>query len=220
MKYLRNQKGNSTFYLLWLLGIVALIFVLTINIVKVYVVKEQANLSVEQAALAGTSVLLETTDKAVKDFDAGPESVAQKALDGGHSISKLIEDKQNEYINNGDDETNAYIKAANDILPPRLDKHPLLKMALRDRLGVSGADISTEVAAVVQDVIAENKANREDTTIEFSKVKWRLEVKSTATFESISDNRYITYFLKDIPQRGYGPVLEYLESVYSSSVIL
>ena len=42
--------------MLWLLGIVAIIFVLTVNIAKVYIVKEHANLAVEQAALAGTSV--------------------------------------------------------------------------------------------------------------------------------------------------------------------
>jgi hypothetical protein len=53
MKYVQNEKGNAAFYLLWLLGIVAIIFVLTINIIKVYVVKEHANLAVEQAALAG-----------------------------------------------------------------------------------------------------------------------------------------------------------------------
>ncbi|PLS15390.1 hypothetical protein CVD28_24010 [Bacillus sp. M6-12] len=220
MSVLNNERGNATFYLLWLLGIVALIFVITINIVKVYIVKEQANLSVEQAALAATAVLLEKTDYAVKEFESSsPESAAQMMLDR-KSISQLIEEKKAEYMNSGKDEATAYIKAANEILPSRLVLYPTLKSAFRTSLGASEAEISSIVAPEVQEIISQNNANADDTTIEFSTEKWRIEIKSTATFESIADNKYISYFLRDIPQKGYGPVLEYIESVYAGSLIL
>ncbi|UQD50880.1 hypothetical protein C0971_01610 [Bacillus methanolicus] len=216
MKYVQNEKGNATFYLLWLLGIVAIIFVLTINIVKVYVVKEHANLAVEQAALAGTAVLLEKTKEAVEAFDTSidPQSLAQKGIDG-NSIGKLIEKKKKEYMDNGADEADAYIKAANEILPKRLSIYPLLKNKFTERFGSSASEIPDKVRSTVQDIINENKANSEDTKIEFSQEKWRLEIKSTATFESISDHKYISKFLEDIPQVGYGSSLKYLESVYN-----
>jgi hypothetical protein len=221
MKYVQNEKGNAAFYLLWLLGIVAIMFVLTINIVKVYVVKEHANLSVEQAALAGTAVLLEKTKESVEAFDTSIDlqSIAQKELDG-RSVEMLIEDKKKNYMNNGNDEGDAYIKAANEILPERLQKYSLLKYEFTKRFGSSASEIPDKVRPTVQDIINENKANIEDTEINFSQDKWRLEIKSTATFESISDHKYISKFLEDIPQKGYGPTLKYLESVYTETGIL
>lgn len=217
-KPLQNEKGNASIYLLWLMGIVALIFVVTINIVKVYVVKEQANLSVEQAALAGTAVLLDKTKEAVTAFDSNPlytvESAAQRMADGGNGISMLIDEKKLEYMKNGADEADAYMKAANEILPPRLEQYLFLKKEFRDRLGNSPSDIPYLISPAVQDVIDENKGNTGDTEVFFSSSHPRVEVKSTVTFQSISDHKYITAFLKKIPQKGYGPELSYLAKVY------
>ncbi|EIJ79838.1 hypothetical protein PB1_05717 [Bacillus methanolicus PB1] len=226
MKYVQNEKGNATFYLLWLLGIVAIIFVLIINIVKVYIVKEHANLAVEQAALAGTAVLLEKTKEAVEEFDTSTDplyliqSGLQKSTDNGNSVGDLIEEKKKEYMDNGADEADAYIKAANEILPEKLQKYSLLKYEFTKRFGSSGSEIPDKVRSTVQDIIIENKANTGDTEIEFSQEKWRLEIKSTTTFESISDHKFISKFLEDIPQEGYGPTLKYLESVYTETGIL
>lgn len=93
--------------------------------------------------------------------------------------------------------------------------YPLLKNKFTERFGSSASEIPDKVRSTVQDIINENKANSEDTEIEFSQEKWRLEIKSTATFESISDHKYISKFLEDIPQVGYGSSLKYLESVYN-----
>lgn len=218
MKYLRNERGNAVFFMLWLLGIVAILFLIVLNLAKVFIVKEHASLSVEQAAIAGTAAIIEKTMEAVKDFDSGPESVAQQVLDGGKSIEDLITDKEAEYTANGASESDAFIKAANDVLPPRLDKHPLLKIAFRNRLGNDSSDLYAVATADIQDIIESNQANMEDTEILFDEDDWRLEVKSTATFQSISDNKYIQDFLAKIPQRGYGPSLSYLESVYSGGL--
>jgi hypothetical protein len=223
MKYVQNEKGNAAFYLLWLLGIVAIIFVLTINIIKVYVVKEHANLAVEQAALAGTAVLLEKTKEAVEAFETSTDplyllqSGLQKSSNGGQSIWDQIEQKKKEYMDIGADEADAYIKAANEILPEKLQTYSLLKYEFTKRFGNSAFEIPDKVRSTVQDIINENKANTKDTEIEFSQEKWRLEIKSTATFESISDHKYISKFLEDIPQVGYGPTLKYLESVYTET---
>ncbi|MEH7443422.1 hypothetical protein V7201_14025 [Bacillus sp. JJ1122] len=218
MKYLRNERGNAVFFMLWLLGIVAILFLIVLNLAKVFIVKEHASLSVEQAAIAGTAAIIEKTKEAVKDFDSGPESVAQKVLDGGKSIEDLITEKEAEYVANGADESAAFIKAANDVLPPRLDKHPLLKIAFRNRLGNDSSDLYAVATADIQDIIDANQANMEDTEILFDEDDWRLEVKSTATFQSISDNKYIQDFLAKIPQKGYGPSLSYLQSVYSGGL--
>ena len=61
MKYVGNDRGNSAFYLIWILGISAVIFVLVVNIAKVYLVKQKAATDAQQAAFAGTVVLLDFT---------------------------------------------------------------------------------------------------------------------------------------------------------------
>ena len=50
--------------------------------------------------------------------------------------------------------------------------------------------------------------------ITLSTEEWRIEVKSTATFESIADKKLIEVFQEKVPQKGYGPKLKYLEKVY------
>lgn len=227
MRHLQNEEGNAAFYLLWLLGIVALIFVLTINIVKVYIVKEHANLAVEQAALAGTAVILEKTKEAVKDFDTCPtknpwcltERELHKVANGGKSVGFLIEKKKADYINGGMDEADAYIKASNEILPKKVNNHHYLKKILRDKLGDSRTDAYYIYSSAIMNIIDQNKARTEDTEIEISNDDWRIEVKSTVSFETVSDNKYISKFIDKIPQKGYGPTLSYLEDVYTGSII-
>lgn len=215
MKYLRNEKGNAVFFMLWLLGIVAILFLIVLNLAKVFIVKEHASLSVEQAAIAGTAAIIEKTKEAVADFDSGPGSVAQRVLNEGKSIEVLITEKEADYLSSGASEADAFIKAANEVLPPQLEKHRLLQIAFQNRLGNDSTDLYAIATADIQDIIDSNQANMEDTEILFDEDDWRLEVKSTATFQSISDNKYIQNFLADIPQRGYGPSLSYLEAVYS-----
>jgi hypothetical protein len=222
MKWLRNEKGNAAFFMLWLLGIVAIIFVLTINIVKVYIVKEHSSLSAEQAALAGTAVLIENTAEAIENYERNPSYMLIREvheLADGKPISALIEDRKNEYLNSGRDESAAYIEAVNDVLTKgRLEWNGFLKQELRNQLSETKAGAEAIIYPEVMNVITANHARQEDTEITFSLDKWRVEVKSTVRFESISDNKYISNFVEDIPQRGYGPKLAYIENVYTGGM--
>ncbi|WP_163102949.1 TadE/TadG family type IV pilus assembly protein [Peribacillus alkalitolerans] len=208
MRYLTNERGNAVFYMLWLLGIVLILFVIVINIAKVYVVKEQSSLAVDQAAFAGTSVLIDQTKAAVARFDASVFSVPQKAMDGGKSISQLVEDKAFEYSHLSRSE--AYIRALNQILPARIEKHPPLKQEFVNTF----YDVEGLVYPSVQDIVLKNESNSEDTEITFSKEEWRLEVVASTTFRSISDQKIIPFFQEKIKQKGYGPSLHYLEEVF------
>lgn len=222
MIYLQNEKGNASIYLLWLFGIFALLFVLTINIVKIYVVKEHANLAVEQAALAGTAVLLEKTKEAIDEFEnkvtLDPLFIADRELqiltDSGKSISQLIDENKNNYTSSGTDEADAYIKAANAILPERINRHPYLKKELKKKLGFTSADAYYIFSPTVQNIIDQNQGLPIETEIKFTN-EWQIEVKSAVPYKSIFDHKYISQFIEKIPQKGYGPALLYLGDVYS-----
>jgi hypothetical protein len=211
-RYIDNEKGNSIFFILWLFGIVAVVFLIVANIAKIYVVQAQANSSVEQAAFAGTSVLIDETTKTIEKFDSSGISAAQKALDGNKSINEQIEEKQQELEDSGKASDLAYIQALNDVLPGELEEHPLLKKAFSKNF--SDSTFNSRIQNAAQSILTDNDANPEDMDIILSTEDWRIEVKSTATFESISDNKLIKVFQEKIPQKGYGPKLKYLEKVY------
>lgn len=209
MNYVKNEKGTSAFYLLWITGIVLAIFVIVINIAKVYIIKEQANTAVEQAAIAGTSVLIEKTKEAIDAFDSSPESLPQKEADV-KTISEQIDEKKMEYLSQNYSDSEAYIRALNDILPSKLALYNELKMEFETRL----RDSTSLIYDAAQQVISANHGNIDERTeIILSREKWRIEIKATTTFESISDNKFIAAFIKKIPQKGYGPSLVYLKEI-------
>jgi len=219
MNHLKNEDGNATFYMIWLLGIVALIFLIVLNLVKVYVVKEHANLSAEQAAIAGTATLLTYTERAVDEVDNHPVMTAERVATGKKKLSKLVKDKQQNYIDYQNmDQSTAYIKAINDVIPAKMNENPMLENLIRNKfrgeLGHSIWDLQMKVGPTIQEMIAKNGGNTTNTEILFSTSKWRLEVKSTVTFKSISDHKFITNFVGDVPQKGYGPRLEFLKHIY------
>lgn len=212
MKYVSNDRGNSAFYLIWILGISAVIFVLVVNIAKVYLVKQQAATATQQAAFAGTVVLLDVTQEGIENFDRDlTESAAQKVLDMGKSIEDQIDEKVDEFVANDEDLQMAYIKAYNEVLPEKIKKHPQFKKEMKETFRDSG--LSEKLLSAVQSTITANEANADDVVVLLSDTKWRVEVTADATYKTITDGTYLNSFTSDIKQKGVGPSLEYLESV-------
>lgn len=212
MKYLNNERGNSAFYIIWLLGISAVIFVIVVNIAKVYVVKQHAATATQQAAFAGTVVLLEATQEGIESFDSDlTKSASQKVIDKGKSIQDQIDEKVDEFVAQDEDLQLAYIKAYNEVLPEKIKKHPQFKKEMEDTFRDSG--LSGKLLSAVQSTITANEANADDVEVLLSDSKWRLEVTADATYKTITDGTYLKSFTSDIKQKGVGPSLEYLESV-------
>jgi hypothetical protein len=212
MKYLSNDRGNSAFYLIWIIGISAVIFVIVVNIAKVYVVKQHAATATQQAAFAGTVVLLEATQEGIESFDSDlTKSAAQKVIDKGKSIEDQIDEKVDEFVEQDEDLQLAYIKAYNLVLPEKIKKHPQFKKEMEDTFRDSG--LSGKLLSTVQSTIAANEANAESVEVLLSDTKWRVEVTADATYKTITDGTYLKSFTSDIKQKGIGPSLQYLESI-------
>lgn len=212
MKYLSNERGNSAFYIIWLLGISAVIFVIVINIAKVYVVKQQASTATQQAAFAGTIVFLEVTQKGIENFDSDlTKSAAQKALENGESIQDQIDDKVDELVSQDVDLQQAYIKAYNEVLPEKLRIHPQFEIEMKETFRDSG--LRGKLLSAVQSTITANEANADDVEVLLSDTKWRVEVTADATYKTITDGTYLRSFTSDIKQKGVGPSLKYLEYI-------
>ncbi|GAA0497292.1 hypothetical protein GCM10008986_25330 [Salinibacillus aidingensis] len=208
-----DEKGNASLFLLWVLGIVVILFAIIINITKVFLVGSEASYTVQQAALAGSSVYIKESKAAIEEFDNHlAASIDFKLNHGGKSLGELVREQQDAHEGTGLSSDQAYIKALNDVLPSEIDAHDQLKNTFRSRLNSSS--FSTAISNAVQSVIRDSEeANSEDTTIVLSNSEWRLEVESSVTFESITGVN-IPLFKDKIPARGEGPKFIYLENVY------
>ena len=213
MKYVKNERGNSFFYILWLMAIVIIMLVIVLNIAKVFVVKQQADTAVEQAAMAGTREVIVKTNEAIKEFDANLASLVPDFVDG-KTIEEQVVEKKNYFINQKYPEAEAYIKALNDVLPSKIETYEPLKQELISKLGGKSTLVSLAWPSV-ETIVGENHGNKTAPTPELNFTNdWRLEVKAAVTYESISNNRIMAKFFDKIPQKGYGPKLEYLENVF------
>src|SRR5699024_11885477 len=108
------------FYMVWLLGIVALIFLIAINIANVFVTGAQSSNISEQAAIAGTSVVVDETKTAIEQFDDNPLSISTREHRDMKPLAAVIEEKKKRYKQTGLSASQAYIKALKDVLPEEI----------------------------------------------------------------------------------------------------
>ncbi|MCM3389757.1 pilus assembly protein TadG-related protein [Ureibacillus chungkukjangi] len=210
MKHLKNEKGSAAIFLLWIMTVIIVLSLLIVNIAKVYAVKQQASTAAQLGAFAATSEILFATEEAIKDFD----KAMLETLGEGEEYEALwdeVEKRKKSYLANGGGEQRAYIKALNEMLPGRLGDQ-ILKGFFNAKFRADAA-LSTKIYTTVQRVVRENEGNDEHLEIIISKEKYRVEVKTDATYKTIASGEYINSFSKDIPQVGYGPELTYLQYI-------
>ena len=210
MKHLKNEKGSAAIFLLWIMTVIIVLSILIVNIAKVYAVKQQASTAAQLGAFAATSEILFAAEEAIKDFD----KAMLETLGEGEEYEALwdeIEERKKSYLTNGEGEQRAYIKALNEMLPRRLGDQ-ILKGFFNAKFRADAA-LSTKIYTTVQRVVRENEGNDEHLEIIISKEKYRVEVKTDATFKTITSGEYIDSFSKDIPQVGYGPELTFLRYI-------
>lgn len=195
------------------------ICVIVLNIAKVYAVKQQAANATQLAALAGTSVLVQATQKAINEFDTesgDPIVISQRTLqrlnDNGKPIGELIKEKADEYKSEGLAKDIAYIKAMNEILSSRMDVYFKLGELVDSNVGKE--EVKKQFIQTVRDVVKENGGEEDGIEITFTS-DFRVEVEADASYESITDTaeKYINEMTIDVPQKGSGPSLLFLEGV-------
>lgn len=79
-KLLRNERGNISLFILGLLSVMMIMFVILLNLSKVFVVKEHASSNAEQASLSATSVVYEKVEQAIEDYDNQMASIKNKKI--------------------------------------------------------------------------------------------------------------------------------------------
>ncbi|MFC4388030.1 hypothetical protein ACFOZ1_09445 [Gracilibacillus marinus] len=207
-----DERGNAAIYLIWLISIVALLFLLVINISNIFVTGVQSSNSAEQAAIAGTSVIITETKKAIEAYDDDPLSIPGRVHHDMKTIEELVDEKQSDYRSSGMTDDQAYVKALDTVLLNEINTHPLLKDKIREHFIQEG--LNDKIYATVTGVVQDNHGNQADTQIILSNQEWRLEVETTINYTSIADETYIPEIEDKIAGKGIGPTLDYLRLIY------
>jgi len=210
MRHVENEKGSAAIYLLWIMTVIIVLTLIIVNIARVYVVKQQASTAAQLGAFAATSEILFATEEAIKDLD----KAMMEELEADEEYESLwdeIDEGKQDLIAHGYSDEKAYIKTLNEMLPGKLG-NPILKEAFNAKFRMDAA-LSTKIYSTVQQVVRENEGNEEHLEILISEEKYRVEVKTDATFKTVTSGEYIDSFEKDIPQIGYGPELSFLQYI-------
>ncbi|WP_404406811.1 pilus assembly protein TadG-related protein [Jeotgalibacillus malaysiensis] len=95
MKYLKEERGNITIFILGLMVILIALIMLVLNFSNALIAKEQANSAAQQASLAATAVLYERLDEAIEEYesevvgivDSYPKSIEEKVEERTSELS-------------------------------------------------------------------------------------------------------------------------------------
>ncbi|MEK4146306.1 hypothetical protein NST02_04345 [Robertmurraya sp. FSL W8-0741] len=211
-KYLDNERGSGVILTIFSFAIVGIMLILVLNIAMVFTKKEQASIAAEHASIAATSVVYEKIDSVVKHH-------VKKVLIGidedGVEIFKYeplidkVRDKEsaikasNPWLSNNE----AYIKAVNDVLSKEIPDDEDLPAKIS--AAIDSAKYS--IPSVIRNTIAENSGEVTDFDWNFLYDENRIEVIAKTKFEAVNHDGIQFGGESDIPQRGKGPVISFIE---------
>lgn len=213
-KYMNNERGSGVILTIFNLAIVGIMLILVLNIAMVFTKKEQTSIAAEQASLAATSVVYEEIDPVIQSHKKrvviGVDEFGNEIIRWEPLIDKVREREsaiRASHLLLSDNEV--HIKAVNDVLiseiPDDEDLPPKITSAL------NSAEFS--IPTVIEDIIDENIGDK----TEFKLINWglddknRIEVTIETKFEAVDYNGIDYGGESDIPQRGIGPSISFIE---------
>ncbi|MFZ2464087.1 MAG: pilus assembly protein TadG-related protein [Caldibacillus thermoamylovorans] len=206
-----DERGNASFYIIWIVFIMGLMLVLIINICGVFVTKQQASNAAEQASIAATDVLYDGIREAVSDYD---QYQIQKFLEANQlgvfpeeqKLSYKIDQQETNLLAVGYSRNEAAIQAIDQVVEaelPGLDE--MLETYITDKIRTK----LTDIRQVAADVIQRNNGDTSKSEITVFKDE-RVQVKAVVHFEGQEQEKFLRKIVSDIPQKGSGPKLDFV----------
>ncbi|GIP41194.1 hypothetical protein J31TS4_44740 [Paenibacillus sp. J31TS4] len=213
----RSERGNASFYLIWFIVISGFLLVFLFNVLNLFGKKEQAAIAAEQAAMAGTDVLLQAVYDGVEQFDfQTAEGIARTLLTGDTLSGRLSKAKQ-AYVSAGTPAPEARLKAFNKVLeeelsstsPDVLGWKAALEESVRRKLDDA---VDRELKGTVKTIINSN-AGKLTRDSEVALDRGRVAVTAHAEYETRVFDTLIPFLKHDVPYKGYGPELKFMDEL-------
>lgn len=203
-KWIHNEEGNITLLTLGLLGVMALMFAVLLNLVKVFAVKQQAANAAEQASLAATAEIYRVVEEAIDDI---PEPF-QTTLEEQIEMKKIQLESHYAWS-----DREFYLEAVDQVLAEKL-ANPLDPAYLLLKTGIESGlyndkDEILDAAAVA---ITSDGGALTGTQIKIDS-QYRVEVRTSSIYRAYKYDDLIPEDKRQIYQVGKGPELAFLRYV-------
>lgn len=211
MNLLNNERGSGIFITIFYMAFVGVVLILIINFAFIYNKKTQASNAAEQASLAATSVVYEkinyVVDTHVKVIILGIDENGISILKHEPLIDK-VNSRENTIRNANPSLSNneIHIQAVNEVLLSEIPDDAVLAGKITDALHSA----KTVIGSVIGNTIHKNGGKTTDFEY-YVNDHYQIEVIAKTEFEPSRYSNINFGEKKDIPQKGIGPKISFLQ---------
>ncbi|MGG4440740.1 Tad domain-containing protein [Brevibacillus fortis] len=208
LRHLQNERGNMTIFTLtiyWFMFM--LVFVALFNFSGIFVDKEQASNSAQQASIAAVRDIYEEMDEAIIKYDLSPKRyydqdyLTPRKTAAMSSLRASHPDWSQSEIEYG-----AIDSVLSSALPGNLELQGYVSLGLRKA--------SAEIPGVVATVLSRNKATLSGSSVDLFNSDNRIEVTTSVKYESESMGfDFIPAYSEQIYQTGESRRIGFIDEV-------
>ncbi|QRG68220.1 TadE/TadG family type IV pilus assembly protein [Brevibacillus choshinensis] len=176
--HVRNERGNVTILVLTIFFFLLLvIFSVLFNISTIFVDKEVAANSAQQASLAATDIIYDEAEEAIHTYDRSIKSWTDPIF-----IWPLVEEQMKSIQASHPDWSSSEVRfeAIDRVLLSAIPTYPTLEMYVV--IGLHQA--SSQIPGVVTDILASNKSTLSGSSLKLFNGEDRIEVRTSVRYES------------------------------------
>lgn len=226
MKSVKNERGNASFYLIWMTFILGLMLILVMNIADVFLVNQQASIGAEQASIAATDVVFEAVRDAVDDYDDYLEEKFYLTAAIGEifqiewTLGYRINEKEQDLLHSGYSANEAAIEAVDSVVTSHL---PGDDGKLKDFIIQEIGNKTPTIRSVVSSVISSNKGDTTNAKVTLFKEEsgsfsvgssFHVEVVSSKEFKGTEFQSFISSVEEDMKQVSLGPTIDFAKKLH------
>ncbi|NQF15864.1 Tad domain-containing protein [Brevibacillus sp. HB1.3] len=208
LRHLQNERGNMTIFTLTIYWFIfMLVFVALFNFSTVFVDKEQASNSAQQASIAAVKDIYDEMDTAIKVYDASPN----RYYDQNYLSLKLEAAKSKMRASHPDwSQSEIEFGAIDSVLSNELPGSVELQTYVS--LGLKNA--ASQIPGVVRKVLSDNKATLSGSSVKLFNSDNRIEVTTSVKYESESMGfDFIPAYSEQIYQTGESRRIGFIDEV-------
>lgn len=222
---MRNERGNASIYLIWMIFVMGLMLILILNIGKIFLTNQQASIGVEQASLAATAIVFDAVREAVDDYDEYQENKFYQTAEEGaifpieRKLSYKIGKEEESLKHSGYTNNEAAIKAIDHIVTSHLPgEDDMLRSYVNHHLDGKKPAIRSEIASMLVQNDGETRNAKvtlfkEERGSYFGHSSFHIEVATTKTFKGTEFQSFFPPVTKDMDQIGIGPTIEFAKNL-------
>ena len=208
MRWWKEERGNAMLLTLGTVAIMAIMLIIVANFSKVFIVKEIASSTAEQASLVAAAIVVEKVKEEIEEYEDTLKGKLEDLLD--ESLTEKIE-KRKQAIQH---ETNwlkheLEIRAMNDVLTEELKAG---NNELRVFLLKAMQRATNEIPSIVENNIKANNGKVNGTIISINENN-RLQVETHVEYSMMKLDKYVPGDKQQVKQKSESPSLSFFREL-------